>query len=158
VPYERAAELLSGWLGAPVSVGSLIAWVAEGADGLEGFLEEIRSQLERAEVAHFDETGGRIDGRLHYVHSASTDQLTLYVSHEERGVEAMSDAGVPPGFRGVAVHDGYASYRTFKEALHALCNAHHLRELWVRRRPASCGRSAWAACLPTPRTPSIRPT
>lgn len=129
LPCERAAELLSDWLGAPVSVGSLQAWVAAGAAGLEEFLEEIRAKLECAEVAHFDETGGRIDGRLRYIHAASTDQLTLYTTHDKRGVEAMSDAGVLPDFRGVAMHDGYASYRTFTEALHALCNAHHLREL-----------------------------
>ena len=129
LPYERAAELLSDWLGAPVSVGSLQAWVAEGAEGLEGFLEEIRSQLEDAEVAHFDETGGRISGRLSYIHSASTNELTLLRTHHKRGVEAMRDAGVLEGFRGVAVHDGWAPYRTFTEALHALCNAHHLREL-----------------------------
>jgi transposase len=129
LPCERAAELLSDWLGAPVSVGSLQAWVAAGAAGLEGFLEEIRARLECAEVAHFDETGGRIDGRLRYIHAASTDQLTLYTTHDKRGVEAMTDAGVLPRFRGTAVHDGYASYRTFTEALHALCNAHHLREL-----------------------------
>ncbi len=49
LPCERAAELLSDWLGAPVSVGSLQAWVAAGATGLEGFLEEIRAQLECAE-------------------------------------------------------------------------------------------------------------
>lgn len=129
LPCERASELLSDWLGAPVSVGSLQAWVAAGAAGLEGFLEEIRRRLECAEVAHFDETGGRIDGRLQYIHAASTDQLTLYTTHEKRGVEAMTDAGVLPGFRGTAVHDGFASYRTFTAALHALCNAHHLREL-----------------------------
>jgi transposase len=129
LPCERAAELLSDWLGAPVSVGSLQAWVAAGAAGLEGFLEEIRARLECAEVAHFDETGGRIDGRLQYIHAASTDQLTLYTAHQKRGVEAMSAAGVLPAFRGTAVHDGYASYPTFTEALHALCNAHHLREL-----------------------------
>jgi transposase len=129
LPCERAAELLSDWLGAPVSVGSLQAWVAAGAAGLEEFLEEIRARLECGAVAHFDETGGRIAGRLQYIHSASTETLTLYTVHHKRGVEAMKDAGVLPGFRGVAVHDGWAPYRTFSEALHALCNAHHLREL-----------------------------
>jgi transposase len=62
--YERAAEILSDWAHAPISVVTLQAFVAQGAAGLEGFLEEIRSQLASAEVAHFDETGGRIDGRL----------------------------------------------------------------------------------------------
>jgi len=34
-----------------------------------------------------------------------------------------------PSFRGVAVHDGWSSYRRYEECHHALCNAHHLREL-----------------------------
>jgi len=36
----------------------------------------------------------------------------------------MDDAGVLPGFRGVAVHDGWAPYWRYDQATHALCNAH----------------------------------
>jgi transposase len=129
LPYERAAEILSDWAHASISVGTLQAFLAQGAAGLEGFLEEIRSQLAGAEVAHFDETGGRIDGRLSWIHSASTETLTLLSAHRKRGFEAMNDAGVLPAFSGVAVHDGWAPYRNFEDALHALCGAHHLREL-----------------------------
>ncbi|MGO9958693.1 MAG: IS66 family transposase [Solirubrobacteraceae bacterium] len=111
LPYERAAEILSDWVKAPVSVATLQAFIAQGAAGLEGFLEEIRGQLADAEVAHFDETGGRVDGKLHWIHSASTDMLTLLSVHRRRGVEAMDAAGVLPGFTGVAVHDGWAPYR-----------------------------------------------
>jgi transposase len=129
LPYERAAEILSDWAGTPISVATLQAFVAQGAEGLEEFLEEIRSQLAGAEVAHFDETGGRVDGRLQWIHSASTDSLTLLTVHRKRGVKAMLAAGVLPGFRGVAVHDNWAPYRNFEDVLHALCGAHHLREL-----------------------------
>ena len=66
---------------------------------------------------------------LSWIHSASTDALTLLTAHRKRGVEAMRDAGVLPAVSGVAVHDGSAPYRNFKDALHALCGAHHLREL-----------------------------
>ena len=140
LPYERAAEILSDWAGAPISVATLQAFVAQGAEGLEEFLEEIRSQLASAEVAHFDETGGRIDGRLGWIHSASTDTLTLLTAHRKRGVEAMIDAGVLPNFRGIAVHDGWAPYRQFTEAGHALCGAHHLRELIAAEQQGQ----AWA--------------
>ena len=129
LPYERAAEILTDWANTPISVATLQAFVAQGADGLEEFLEEIRSQLAAAEVAHFDETGGRMEGRLGWIHSASTETLTLLSAHRKRGVEAMIDAGVLPTFRGVAVHDGWAPYRNFTDAEHALCGAHHLREL-----------------------------
>jgi transposase len=38
-------------------------------------------------------------------------------------------AGVLPTFTGVAVHDGFAQYRDYTQATHALCDAHHRREL-----------------------------
>ncbi len=41
----------------------------------------------------------------------------------------MNDTGVLPGFTGVAVHDGFSPYRAYTDAAHALCGAHHLREL-----------------------------
>jgi hypothetical protein len=107
----------------------LQAFVAQGAEGLQEFLEEICSQLAKAEVAHFDETGGRVDGRLGWIHSASTGTLTLLTVHRKRGVEAMHAAGVLGAFRGVAVHDNWAPYRNFDDVEHALCGAHHLREL-----------------------------
>ncbi|MGA2015292.1 MAG: IS66 family transposase [Solirubrobacteraceae bacterium] len=129
LPYERAAEILSDWVKAPISVGTLQAFITQGAGGLDGFLEEIRGQLADAQVAHFDETGGRVDGKLHWIHSASTDLLTLLSVHRKRGVEAMDAAGVLPDFTGVAVHDGWAPYRNYENSLHALCGAHHLREL-----------------------------
>ena len=126
--------------------GHVAGFVAQGADGLEEFLEEIRSQLTNAEVAHFDETGGRIEGRLAWIHAASTETLTLLTAHRKRGVEAMTDVGVLPVFKGVAVHDGWAPYRNFEDAEHALCGAHHLREL-----VAACEQGqAWAlgmSCL-----------
>jgi hypothetical protein len=129
LPHERAAAILTDWAHAPISVATLQAFVAQGAAGLDRFLTEIPSQLVGAEVAHFDETGGRIDGRLSWIHSASTDTLTLLTAHRKRGIDAMNDAGVLPTFSGVAVHDGWAPYRSFEEAVHALCGAHHLREL-----------------------------
>ena len=143
LPYERASEILSDWAGAPISVATLQAFVAQGAEGLGEFLEEIRSQLARAEVAHFDETGGRIDGRLQWIHSASTDTLTLLTAHRKRGVEAMLAAGVLGEFRGVAVHDKWAPYRSFEEALHALCGAHHPRALICAEQQGQ----AWALAM-----------
>ncbi len=45
----------------------------------------------------------------------------------------MDDAGVLPEFTGVAVHDGWKPYRSYSEAIHALCGAHHLRELMAAK-------------------------
>ena len=128
LPVDRAAQLLADVLGASVATGTLAAVLAEGAAGLDGFLAIIRDQLAAAPVAHFDETGARVAGRLHWVHSASTSLLSLFTVHAKRGKVAMDQAGVLPGFVGVAVHDGWAPYWRY-EVTHALCGAHLLREL-----------------------------
>jgi hypothetical protein len=106
LPVDRAGQLLADVLGAPLATGTLAAVVAEGAAGLDGpggFIQAVRAQLAGAPVAHFDETGARVAGRLHWVHSASTSLLTLLTVHAKRGKEAMDLAGVLPGFAGVAV-------------------------------------------------------
>jgi transposase len=70
-----------------------------------------------------------VAGRLHWVHSASTDLLSLFTVHPKRGKVAMDAAGVLPGFVGVAVHDGWSPYWRYEDVRHALCGAHLLREL-----------------------------
>lgn len=130
LPYERTAELFADWLGAPISTGTLAAFVARGAEDLQPFLDEVHRQLTAAPVAHFDETGARVDGRLRWLFAASTEQLTFYALHDKRGKDGIDHAGVLPNFTGVAVHDGFKPYRRYYDnARHALCNAHHLREL-----------------------------
>ena len=129
LPVDRAAQLLADVLGANVATGTLAAVLAEGAVGLDGFLATVRDQLAAAPVAHFDETGARVAGRLHWIHSASTSLLTLFTVHAKRGKVAMDQAGVLGGFGGVAVHDGWAPYWRYQNATHALCGAHLLREL-----------------------------
>ena len=78
LPYERIARLLADCYGASLSTGTLQTIVAQGAAGLEPFLEEVRVQLAGSAVLHLDETGARTAGKLHWVHEASSETLTLY--------------------------------------------------------------------------------
>ena len=78
-----------------------------------------------APVVHFDETGLRADGRLTWLHSASTDRYSLLFAHPRRGKAAIDAMGILPEFAGIAVHDAWAPYDTYTGAAHALCNAHY---------------------------------
>ena len=129
LPVERAAECLEEAFGAAVSTGWLSSLLPTAAARLDGFLAIAREQLAAAQVAHFDETGGRVSGRLHWIHVACTDTWTLFHLDATRGKTAMDAAGVLPTFTGVAVHDGWRAYKRYEQASHSLCNAHHLREL-----------------------------
>jgi transposase len=100
----------------------------ECAQQLQPIEEQLREAVRAAEVVHFDETGVRIEGKLAWLHSASTADTTYYRVHARRGTQAIEAIGILPSFDGIAVHDAWASYFRY-EALHALCNAHHVREL-----------------------------
>ncbi|WP_198588645.1 IS66 family transposase [Geodermatophilus chilensis] len=129
VPVERTAALLAEVFGTPMSVGTVAAWTARAAAGLEPFTAAARAALTGAELVHLDETGLRVAGRLHWLHVASTARFTGLFCHRKRGKEAIDAAGVLPGFTGIAVHDAFAPYARYPAATHALCNAHLLREL-----------------------------
>jgi transposase len=148
LPYERTAELFADWLGAPISTGTLASYIAAGAGDLQRFLDEVHRQLISAPVAHFDETGARVQGRVRWLFSASTEALTCYALHDKRGKDGIDHAGVLPHFTGVAVHDGFKPYRRYYDnARHALCNAHHLRELQAVIEQDSDGKQSWVRAM-----------
>lgn len=129
LPYARAAGLISELFGLPVSPATLLAWVGEASTALQGTVEHIAQQLHHAPVLCADESGLRVAGKLHWMHVAATANLTWYGLHERRGVEAMLAHGILPNRIGVLVHDCWAPYWKLNDGLHALCNAHLLREL-----------------------------
>ena len=111
---KRTAQALAELFGTPLSDGTVAAMTGRAADGLTGFLELVGDRIAAAPVAHFDETGLRVDGWLRWVHSASTGKYSLITVHDKRGTLAMDAAGVLPRFTGVAVHDAWAPYDTYQ--------------------------------------------
>ena len=128
LPYERACELLADLLGCPLSEGTLANIISQCDDLTENPVAQIKEMIEQASVAHFDETGSRVEAKLWWLHSASTENATYYDIHRKRGSEAIDDIGILPDFTGRAIHDFWKPYFGYS-CLHGLCNAHHLREL-----------------------------
>jgi hypothetical protein len=126
---KRTAQALAELFGTPVCTGTVASITRRAAAGLNGFREPVRGAITAAEVVHFDETGLRVEGKLRWVHSASTWKYALIWVHDRRGRVAMDAAGVLPAFTGIAVHDAWAPYDCYRSATHAQCNAHLLREL-----------------------------
>jgi transposase len=128
IPFKRCADALRDLFGIKISAGSVVNYVQQAGQALLPAVAQIAQTLLAQEVVHFDETGLRQGKTLVWMHSASTADLTWYGAHQKRGKEAMTALNILPRFKGIAVHDGLQAYREY-DCLHALCNAHHLREL-----------------------------
>jgi transposase len=146
LPYQRTSEAMRDLFGCRVSAGTVANIVRECATGLVETELQIKQQLRRSSVIHADETGLRINGRLGYVHVASTARLTHYASAAHRGQTAITEINVLPRYRGTCVHDGWLAYTHYTRCRHALCGVHLLRELTYFAE-LSAETKAWAAAL-----------
>lgn len=133
VPVARTARILADLLSAPVSTGWVAGLARPAAAALTGFLDRVAEIIAAAPVVHLDETAIRVTGRNRWVHVACTPAATMYHLDERRGQTAIENAAILGRMRGpqVAVHDGWMPYlkTCYQRTDHALCNAHHLREL-----------------------------
>jgi transposase len=127
---DRTAQAMAELFGIHLSTGTIVTMQARATATLEKeFLPLLRGLLREADVLGADETGLRVEGKLHWVHCARTDKLTLVTVHPRRGRVGITAADVLPGFTGTLVHDCWASYDIFLSADHQLCCAHVAREL-----------------------------
>jgi transposase len=128
LPFDRLGQLCSDLFGQPLSLATLQAVNQSAYTELENFEAQIKSALLDAPALHLDESGLRVEGKLQWIHSASTKELTFYSVHPKRGTEAMNAADLLPKFEAWAIHDFWAPYFQY-DCAHALCNQHLLREL-----------------------------
>jgi len=122
IPEDRLGELLKDLFGIGISTATIAAMEQRKAEELAPVAEAIAGKVKQAPVKHMDETGYRISGTTQWLHVAATVLLTFYRTSAKRGA-LLADV------IGVIVHDHWKPYFTMQGVLHALCNAHHLREL-----------------------------
>jgi transposase len=145
LPYERVREYFEDQVGIPLSAGSLFNFNQEAFGKAAGFEHWVKAQLTNAELIHADETGINIGGKRQWLHGASNGELTWLEHHARRGQEAMEAIGILPRFNGVLCHDHWKPYYRYS-CRHALCNAHHLREL---QRAWEQDKQNWAQRMQT---------
>jgi transposase len=130
IPLERTQGILEDLYGHSPGEATIIAACQATEEQVAPVNAAVKEHLiETDEPVHLDETGLRVEGKLHWTHVASTEQVTYLAVHPKRGQEALDEIGILPQRKRLVVHDGYQSYTQYSEAEHARCNAHHLREL-----------------------------
>jgi transposase len=128
LPSERLVEVMAELCDCPMSAGSVAPMVRRGGDAAAPVVDEIRARLKDEPWCGFDETGLSLQGKTHWLHTASSPRYTALHAHAKRGKVGILAGGVIDGYKGIAIHDFLSAYHSLAKR-HGLCNAHHLREL-----------------------------
>jgi len=161
LPEKRLAELMADLFGVSLVTATIARVSQDCAQRFQGFADAVRDRVAAAPVKHMDETGFRIGGKTQWLHIASTVLLTFYRVSPKRG-------SLLAHVTGIVVHDHWKPYYTLKGVLHALCNAHHLRELkalveiekedWARKMQRLLCRACHATNLAYEQGVALKPS
>ena len=160
LPEDRLAEAMADLFGVKLVAATIARMSRSCAERVQGVADAVSAFVKAAAVKHLDETGFRIGGRTQWLHIACTVWLVFYRVSPRRG-------SLMEGVTGIVVHDHWKPYYTMEGVAHALCNAHHLRELqalveiekedWARRMQRLPRRACHAATLARERDRPLRP-
>jgi len=160
LPEKRLAALMADLFGVQLATATIAAMGRNCAGRFESFATAVYDRIAAAAVKHLDETGLRIGGKTQWLHIAATVLLTFYRISPKRGE-------MPEKLTGIAVHDHWKPYYTLEGIRHALCNAHHLRELkalveiekedWARKMQRLLRRGCHATNLARERDKPLPP-
>jgi transposase len=128
LPQKRITEAMKDLYGVPMSEATVNTILKNAHERLAATEEAIKAAIRASPVVHADETGMYVNGKRLWEHTLGTDLYTYYFCHSRRGKKALREDATLSNFIGRLVHDGWMSYYDL-DCLHALCNAHHLREL-----------------------------
>ncbi len=139
LPQHRLAAAMKDLFGITIAAATIASMSRACATRLQGFVATLRDLVAGAPVKHLDETGFRIGGKTCWLHVAATALLTFYRTCAKRG-------SLLTNVTGIVVHDHWKPYYTMQGVEHALCNAHHLREL---KALVDIEKEAWARKMQT---------
>ena len=130
MPFNKIKTLFADLYGYALNESTQINTLNKCYHLLDQTESQIKNQLLASQVNHFDETGLRVAGKLHWLHNCSSQLYTYLFVHTNRGKKALLDpVSLLPDYKGWAVHDCWPSYFKFDQCRHSICGAHLLREL-----------------------------
>ncbi len=126
LPYRKITDRFEQLHGLELSGAS--AWHATERAARAGRCEyeQIRREIQEAEIVHVDETGIKRDGDQAWIWTFRTDEHTLYAVRESRGSDVPAEV-LGEDFAGTVICDGWTAYPAFSSTLQR-CWAHLLRE------------------------------
>lgn len=129
VPFARIKEFFSCVTGIQMSEGTIQNMLKKMAVKATPFYNQIKAEIEVAQVLGGDETSFRCNGKKGWYWVLQNNKLTFIHASDNRGFATLNllfPNGLP---NAIVVHDAYAAWFQLLTAGHQLCLAHLQRDL-----------------------------
>jgi transposase len=129
--------------GCPISLGAVDAAIMRMSVILKDPWEQLREHIQKAQLAHADETGWRLSGAYQCLWVATTALAACFRIDPHRSQEAAKEL-LGEDFGGFLISDRYVGYHWLDVLQQQLCWAHVIRQLVAlserQRAPGKLGR------------------
>lgn len=129
VALNRVQKSITSMIGQTLSEATLLKFIMRLHLALANWEVQAIEQLIKSPAINVDETSLRVDKNNHWIHVYAAGDITLKRLHRRRGKEAIESIDIIPRYKGVIIHDCWASYLSYDHCGHGLCGSHLLREL-----------------------------
>jgi transposase len=137
LPHGKIRRLLSVLFDLTIARSTSVRSMLRAARRVQPALPEIIREIRGSPVIKVDETGWKESGLLKWLHVLVSPRAVLY-QIGGRGREVLESL-IGADFAGTLIHDGYATYAGFKQALHQQCLAHLLKRCRELLEEATAG-------------------
>src|SRR3990172_4662800 len=124
--YGDITTLMQDAWGLELTRGAAAHIVRRAGERAEPMYDAFKAMIPQQDTVYPDETGWKVNGRLHWLWDFVTDLLTLYVIRPSRGVDVPAEV-LGMDYAGRMTHYGWAPYDKFLHAVHQQCLQHPLR-------------------------------
>jgi transposase len=124
--HGKIVETFDALFGIDLSRGASVQIVLRAAERLVPAYQEIVQEIQDADQLWLDETGWRLGGQSAWLHVWVSERATCYQVDRRRSADIL-EAVIGRDWEGTLIHDGFASYDRFTEAIHQQCLFHVLR-------------------------------
>lgn len=129
VSISRIKEIFADVFNLPISEGTIVNKIKSLTKRCLPHYDAIHKEVQNSSCVGTDETGGKVNGKLHWLWTWQTKLCTFIVVSANRGYETI-EKYFPEGFReSVLVHDCWKAHFITKAKGRQICLAHILREL-----------------------------
>lgn len=127
LPQRKISYVMESLYHLNLSAATVGHALENASNALKSFHEKVRKKINGSRKANFDETGMPVSGRKGWIWIAATEKCAFVQVALSRGADVLEMYF--PKFRGVAIVDGWKSYRYF--SILQRCWAHPLREVEI---------------------------